>query len=157
MKEEFSSNHEQQADLQAQRLAARRERTLLHIMVVDDDPVTQAMMQRLLEPNYKVTICSTVGQAIREYLWIMPDIVFLDINLGDSEFNGFDVADTIALYDTESTIVILTAHESAQHIAHARRVGAAGFMTKPFSASRILHYIQACQHAKLTGGSISWS
>ena len=143
--------------LEENRLLLRRARSPLHILVVDDDPTTQQLMQKLLGPNYCVSVCSTVGQAVHDYLRIMPDIVFLDINLGDSEFNGFDVAHTICMYDNLATVIILTAHESAQNIAHARRAGASGFMVKPFSASRILHYVQECERAKFTGERTAWN
>lgn len=143
--------------LEDQRLKLRRARSPLHILVVDDDPVTQQLMQRLLGTNYCVTLCATVDQAVHEYLRVMPDLVFLDVQLGDPEFNGFDVAHTICLYDSDATIVMLTAHESAQNIAHARRAGASGFMVKPFSASRILHYVQECERAKFSGDRSLWS
>lgn len=143
--------------MEENRKLLRRARSPLHILVIDDDFTTQQLMQKLLGPNYCVSVCGTVEQAVHEYLRIMPDVVFLDINLGDMEFNGFDVAHTICLYDNQANVIILTAHESAQNIAHARRAGASGFMAKPFSASRILHYVQECERAKFTGEPTVWS
>ena len=140
-----------------QRRLLRRARFPLHILVVDDDVTTQQLIQKLLGQNYCVSLCSTVGQAVHDYLRIMPDLVFLDIQLGDSEFNGFDVAHTMCMYDDSANIVILTAHESAQNIANARRAGASGFMVKPFSASRILHYVQECERMKFSGERPLWS
>jgi DNA-binding NtrC family response regulator len=129
-------------------LLANRHRANLHILVVDDDYVTQQLLQRLLSSHYGVTVCGTVERAVHDYLRIMPDLVFLDIDLGDAEFNGFDVAYTIAMHDAESTIVMLSAYEHPENIAQATRAGASGFMAKPLSASRILHYVQECERSK---------
>lgn len=134
--------------LDPQRITLRRARSPLHILVVDDDDVTRQMMQSLLGPNYCITSCGGVSQAVQEYLRVMPDLVFMDIDLGDQEFNGFDIAYTIRMHDADASIVFLSAHESPQNIAHATRCGAVGFMSKPIFPSRILHYVQQCEHAK---------
>ncbi len=159
----MSDNTDQLRQIQSQTLMEekslllRHARSPLHILVVDDDPVTLQLLQSLLGPSYSVTVCSTVHQAVHEYLRVMPDLVFLDINLGDAEFSGFDVAYTVCMHDPNANIVMLTAHESPQNIAHATRAGALGFLVKPFGASRILHYVQECERAKFSKGSTSWS
>lgn len=134
--------------LEEDRVLLRHARSPLHILVVDDDLVTQQLMQSLLGPNYSVALCGDVFKAVAEYLRIMPDLVFLDIDLGDKEFNGFDVAHTICMHDDRANIVFLSAHENIQNIAHARRAGASGFMAKPFKPSRVLHYVQDCERDK---------
>ena len=129
----------------------------LYIQVVDDDPTTQKLLQRLLAPSYCVTISTTIEQALLDYLRVKPDLVFLDVDLGDPEFNGFDVAHTLCMYDSGANIVMLTAHETAQNIAHATRAGASGFMAKPFSPSRLLHYVQECARNKFSNGGSAWN
>ena len=37
-----------------------RHRAKLHILVVDDDYVTQQLLQRLLSTHYSVTVCGSV-------------------------------------------------------------------------------------------------
>ena len=135
----------------------RRARSSLHILVVDDDLVTQQLLKNLLATQYSVVFCSNVGEAIQEYLRVIPDLVFLDINLGDAEFNGFDVGYTIFMHDHHANIIYLTAHESAENIARATRSGASGFIAKPFEAWKILNYVSECENLKETKGRPTWS
>jgi len=142
--------------IQEAHLLEERGTTGLHILVVDDDFTTQQLLQRLLSPHYGVTICGTVDRAVHDYIRITPDLVFLDIDLGDAEFNGFDIAYTIAMHDENATIVMLSSHENPDYIAQATRVGASGFMAKPLNASRILHYVQECERSKLQREQSPW-
>jgi CheY-like chemotaxis protein len=131
------------------RTMLQRARSPLHILVVDDDPVTHRLIRSLLGINYHITECTNVGSAVSDYLRVQPDLVFLDIDLGDNEFNGFDVAHTICMYDNDANIIMLTAHESPQNVAHAIRSGASRFLSKPFGASHILSFVQECEREKL--------
>ena len=127
----------------------RKARSPLHIMVVDDDPVTQRLVKGLLGARYRVTLCSTVQQAVAEYPGVMPDLVFLDIDLGDKQFSGLDVAYTLAMQDKNANIVMLTSNDKPETIAIAGRAGAYGFLAKPFGVSRLMHYVEECEAGKV--------
>jgi DNA-binding NtrC family response regulator len=121
----------------------------LHILVIDDDLVTLQLMDNLLSSRFAITLCSSIEHAVEDYLHTKPDLVFLDVDLGDRHFNGFDVAHTIAIHDDAANIVMITGGDSPGNIARATRAGASGFMAKPLSASRILHFVQECERSKL--------
>lgn len=110
----------------------------LSILLVEDDLVTQQLVRGVLQPSHEVHSCATLHQAVNEYLRLLPDLVLLDIDLGDSEFNGFDVLATLRLYDPRASVVILTSHDSPANIRQATLVGAHGFIAKPFTKERLL-------------------
>lgn len=132
---------EQQANI-------RRARAPLHILIAEDDPVTQTLLQKLFSSKYSITVCSDPYQAVNDYLRVMPDLVFLDIDLGDRQFNGLDVLYTLRVIDADANIVILTGNDQPKNIAAAARSGALGFISKPFKSSRLMHYVQECELAK---------
>lgn len=136
---------------EAQHTKLRRARSPLHILVVEDDPVTQGLLQNLFSAKYCVAVCADPHRAVNEYLRIMPDLVFLDINLGDAQFNGLDVLYTLQVIDKEANIVILSGHDTPQNIATATRSGAMGFIAKPFKSSVLLRYAEDCEYKKHHG------
>lgn len=129
-------------------LRRRRARAPLHIQVVDDDEVTQHLVAMLLARDYHVTISETVHDAVNDYVRVMPDLVFLDINLGDRQFNGFSVLHTLQMLDWDANVVMLSGNNSAHNIAEATRKGAMGFISKPFSKNMLLHYVHECETRK---------
>ncbi len=136
------------AALDQNQVRVRRARAPLHILVVEDDPVAQALARKLFEGRYCVTICSDVYEAVNEYLRIMPDLVLLDIELGDAQFNGLDVLHTLHAHDSEANVVMVSGHTDPENIAMAARAGANGFVLKPFVSSRLMHYALECERAK---------
>jgi len=128
-----------------------RERGSLHIMVVEDDPITQAFLQKLFSEKYDVTVCGNPYDAVNEYMRVMPDLVFLDIELGDKRVNGLDVLYTLMVIDPGANIIILSGHATPQNIATATRSGAVAFVAKPFKPDHLLRIAQDCEQAKKSG------
>jgi two-component system nitrogen regulation response regulator NtrX len=126
----------------------RRARAPIHILLVDDDPVTQALIKNLVKGDYCITICNNVYSAVSEYIRIAPDIVFLDIALGDSQYSGFDVLHTMHMHDSAANVIMISSNGNAHNIARATREGAYGFIAKPFEATRIISYVKECERMK---------
>lgn len=136
--------------LEDEDLRKRRVRAPLHIQIVDDDEVTQQLVHTLLARHYHVTISKNVHEAVNDYMRITPDLVFLDINLGDVQHNGFSILHTIQMMDWDANIVMLSGNGSPQNIAEATRQGAMGFITKPFSREILMRYVKECEERKTT-------
>lgn len=126
----------------------RRARSPLHIQIIDDDEVTQRLVSSLLTRDYSVVVSSTVHEAVNDYAATMPDLVFLDINLGDTQFNGFSVLHTLQMLDWDTNVVMLSGNDSPQNIAEATRKGAMGFIAKPFKKEVLLRFVYACEQRK---------
>ncbi len=129
-------------------LRLRSARAPLHILVVDDDPFTQTLVHTLLARDFHVIVSSTVHDAVSDYARVMPDLVFLDINMGDAQHNGFSVLHTLQMLDWDANVVMLSGNDTPENIAEATRKGAMGFIGKPFSKDRLMNYVRECEQRK---------
>jgi two-component system LytT family response regulator len=109
-------------------------------IIVDDEPPARAKLLRFLEalPEFRVVAeADTVEAAIAAISAHHPDVVYLDIQLG--ERSGFDVIE--AIRGTESPhIVFSTAY--SEYAVRAFDVQALDYLLKPFDRQRFLRSIE---------------
>ncbi len=134
-------------------LRLRRARGPSHIQIVDDDEVTQHLVQMMLARDYHVTVSDTPADAVQDYARVTPDLVFLDINLGDAQFDGFSVLHRLQLMDWDANIVMLSGNYTEENVIEAVRKGAMGFVPKPFSKEKLFRFVRDCEQRKGT----SWN
>ncbi|GAB4148225.1 MAG: hypothetical protein Tsb009_21850 [Planctomycetaceae bacterium] len=118
-------------------------RALVHsILVVEDEPDTATFLKNLLEENsYRVTIAKDGGQAHASFVMHKPDFVILDLILpGES---GFEVCERMKEHDQSVPVLILTAIDMQDARDLATRVGADGFLEKPFDPNELLAQIES--------------
>jgi CheY-like chemotaxis protein len=89
-----------------------------------------------------VTAADSVGDAITQLSGEDPDLVLLDLRLGDGE--GWQVLDHLKAGGRTGRIpvIILSAHASPSTAERAVREGARGYITKPFVASELLETVR---------------
>jgi len=129
----------------------------LHILVIDDDPVTCHLIKKLLADKYYFRACGNIQEGLNDYLFLMPDILFLDINLGDKTFNGLDVLKSILKHDPKANVVIISSNGTTENIEEAYNNGASGFILKPFNPSKIIEYTHKCESNKKNQEGILWN
>lgn len=100
------------------------------ILIVDDHPAFRSQARRLLErQGFSVIGEAADGSAAIEAVQrTHPDVVLLDVYLGDS--NGFDVAEQIHEHVPETKIVMTSGNDRASFRSRLRRTSAAGFIPK---------------------------
>ncbi len=65
----------------------------MKVLVVEDDPANRETLRKLLEAeNYAVCLAWTCSGALRQLTLENPDLVLLDIDLGEEVLSGIDVA-----------------------------------------------------------------
>jgi twitching motility two-component system response regulator PilH len=100
------------------------------ILVVDDDPVGQMLMQsRLEKAGYEVLKAGNGQVGLDMTKAHKPDLIVLDVEM--PEMNGFTfVMELWNLPDVKNTpIIVLTAHEENKPIFHRR--GIDNYLIKP--------------------------
>jgi two-component system, OmpR family, response regulator len=107
------------------------------ILVVEDDEDEAAFLKEFLERHrYRVTIAKDGGQAHATFVMRKPDFVLLDLILpGES---GFEVCQRMKQANATIPVLILTAIDMADARALADKVGADGYLTKPFDPDELL-------------------
>jgi CheY-like chemotaxis protein len=113
------------------------------VLVVDDEPDIIYMVKVILRSaGFDVTAATGVDDAIAILSSGDPDLVLLDLRLGDGE--GWTVLDQ--LRDDGRTeripVIILSAYGGSTAAERAVREGARAYITKPFVASALLEAVR---------------
>ncbi|MEX0674578.1 MAG: response regulator [Gaiellaceae bacterium] len=107
-----------------------------HVLVVEDDPsAARLLADYLAEDGYSVTVAATGEEALARAAVSTPDLVCLDIGL-PGELDGWQVLERLrAATATAAVPVIICTGNNGRERASA--LGAADFLTKPFSPDRL--------------------
>lgn len=117
-------------------LAARR------VLAVDDDPSLLGLIETLLElAGCRVTTAANGQQALDAAAADPPDFMILDLNM--PVMDGFGVLQTLAARGALPRTLVLTARNAAADVRRAKSLGAADYLTKPFSNKVLLARVQA--------------
>ena len=111
------------------------------ILLVEDEADTADFVKTLLESNrYQVLLAKDGGQAHSTFVMRKPDFVILDLILpGES---GFEICERFKLSDPTIPVLIVSAIELDDSVDLARRVGADGYLTKPFDPPELINTIR---------------
>jgi len=109
------------------------------ILVVEDDAQLRSTLIRFLQQEGYVARGASDGKAALACLRQEPfDIVLLDMHL--PRVDGWDVVRSIRERKLNTSIVVLTAAESARKVAE--EVGATGYVAKPFALLQLLRVLE---------------
>ena len=115
----------------------------VRILVVDDHRVfAGALAARLAaEPDLEVVgVANSADDAERLTLRHAPDLIVLDIELGDAD--GLELAPRLLEGHPERRIVVATAHDTAEMVGRALRAGVTGFVSKDGGIDHLLTVIR---------------
>ena len=107
------------------------------ILVVDDEINIRSLLKRMLGEDYLVIEAENGREAINISRAENPDLILMDIMMPDVD--GYTACSAVKTYPATSRIpvVMLTAVGFELNRALAARVGADGYMTKPFSSDEL--------------------
>lgn len=102
------------------------------IMVIDDDPMSVAIMEEMLEERGFNTVTSITDPrlAVEKYAAFTPDLVLLDLNM--PHLDGFAVMERLKKIDNHLPILVLTADDDRKARVKALTNGAKDYICKPF-------------------------
>lgn len=114
------------------------------VMVADDDQVARSLVGNVIQRDYDYAFAEDGQQAISRYIETAPDVLFLDIGLPD--MSGHDVLEVIFQIDPDAYIIMFSGYKDKGNILRALETGAHGFVGKPFTREKLLHYISKSPH-----------
>lgn len=110
------------------------------VLVIDDEPQIQKLLQITLESNdYKVRLADNGKEGIALAANHTPDLILLDIGLPD--MNGLEVLKTLRTWYTKG-IIVLSVQNTESAIVTALDNGATDYLTKPFRNAELLARIR---------------
>ncbi len=116
------------------------------VMIADDDYFIRKTVRICLAELTDFLDIENGAEVEKAYVDHNPDIVFLDVHLPNR--SGLDIIARLLERDPEAYIIMLSGDSSAKNVQEAMKKGAKGFLAKPFSRERLLHYFNACPHIK---------
>jgi two-component system NtrC family response regulator len=106
------------------------------ILIIDDDElVTTSLKRALTQSGYEIDIASNGKAGIEKVEKINPDMVLLDIFLGD--INGMEVLKKILLLNPDLPVVMITGFADVQTAVNAIKMGAIDFILKPINIDQL--------------------
>jgi two-component system chemotaxis response regulator CheY len=122
------------------------ERKLRAIVADDEQFIRQILVKMLQRLDIEVVGAAPNGQAAVDlYKLHGPDLAILDIAM--PQLDGLQALTEIVTHDPDAKVLICTSFSSKQYIVDAVRLGAKGYLSKPFDLERIREKIARMFHA----------
>lgn len=114
------------------------------ISIVEDEPlIRENYADALHKQGYKVEILGGKEEALERFNNHLPDLVLLDIGLGDDSEAGFDICRNLRGKSATLPIIFLTARDSDLDVVSGLRLGADDYLTKDISLANLCARITA--------------
>ena len=107
------------------------------ILLVDDDPIALKLVRQILSDYANVRFATSGADALRLARTSPPDLILLDGEMPGQ--NGFEVCKLLKADPAlrEIPVVFVTSHDDVEFENLALTLGAADFISKPVSASKV--------------------
>ena len=106
------------------------------LLVEDEEHLLEAIKLNLEMEGYKVTTATDGKKALRVFKEERFNLIILDVML--PEIDGFQVAETIRLENSEVPIMFLTAKNTNEDRVNGLRKGADDYLVKPFNLEELI-------------------
>ncbi len=112
------------------------------ILVVDDEQaILELCVMTLADMGYNVQSVGGGRQALDKLLEERFDLLLTDVKMPDVD--GLELLRRAKEVDTEMAVVIITGYGTFEMAIHALRLGASGFLLKPFDVDNLLDSVHA--------------
>ena len=111
------------------------------ILIVDDSSFMRSSLKVIVEDaGYEVVGMAWDGEdALKKYEGLRPDLVTLDVLM--EPVDGIAALESIREADPEAKVVMVTAMGQEEMQKRARRLGALGYIRKPFQPEEVVREI----------------
>ncbi len=113
-------------------------------MIVDDSAIGRDVIKKALSMNgYKEVLEAENGAVGLEKSKANQGAIklyILDINM--PVMDGLTLLEEIRKYDTATPVIMLTTETDKAKMAHAKSLGATGWMIKPFNEEQLMNVIR---------------
>jgi two-component system, LytTR family, response regulator len=104
---------------------------MLKVLIVEDDPISYEVIRDILDESDTelevVDHCTSVKSAVQKIRKYNPQLIFLDIELGDG--SGFDVLKEVGTFDAE--VIVTTSND--KYALEAIKHSALDYLLKPLT------------------------
>jgi len=118
--------------------------SITRVLIADDHQLVRAGIAALLRdiPDIEVVGEASDGsEAIRLAIELTPDVLFLDLVMPG--MSGLEALAQISETLPSLRVIILSMHDSEEHVLRAFKLGAVGFMLKDFAPEELAQALKA--------------
>ena len=114
----------------------------VRVLLVDDSTYIRTVLGSIIvDAGFEVVGEAADGEeAIRKYMDLKPDIVLMDVIM--EPMNGMAATEAILDKDPAALILMVTVLETKEILVDLIKIGAKGYITKPFSKEEIAEKIR---------------
>ncbi len=116
---------------------------MINVFLADDHGAVRDGMSALMEVEQDIHVVGTAGdgrQAVEQIKKIRPDIVVMDIAM--PELNGIDATRQISKTCPTVKVIMLSMHDSSEHVYQALKAGAKGYLLKESAGKEVVTAIR---------------
>ena len=123
----------------------------IDVLIVDDEQDIRDLVSGILIDNgYSVYTAAGYMEALDEISKKEPNVIILDVWLGNSAKDGIALLNTIKDSHSHVPVIMMSGHSTIETAVEAIKQGAYDFIEKPFDATRLLISVEkALENAKL--------
>jgi len=112
------------------------------ILVVDDNSDIRSLISSILrDKGFLVREANTFEEAITEINKKVPDVAVIDVKLDKGDNDGIEILTHIKKLNKDVAVIMISGHANVQMAVDSLKLGAFEFMQKPFSAERLLNFV----------------
>ena len=111
------------------------------IIIIDDEPAMVEVIATLCrEKGHQVFPFSSAAKAVEQMATIEPEIVITDVKM--ESMSGFDVLRHVKENHRQTLVILITAYASVDTAIEAMKMGAHGYVPKPFKIDELQMTVQ---------------
>jgi DNA-binding NarL/FixJ family response regulator len=121
----------------------------MRILLADDHPLVCEGLRALLSSQPDIEVVGAVADgrdAIRAVHSLAPDVVIMDVSMPG--LNGIDAAERIHRDHPGVSIIMLSMHDSAEHVYRALKAGASGYLLKESAGREVVDAVRTVRERK---------
>lgn len=106
---------------------------MIRIVLVDDHPVVRAGLRALIEGQEDLVVVAeaeALEHAVAAVTEQRPDVVLMDLNLGQGQAGGVDVTAALRVLPDPPEVLVLTTYDTEADILRVLEAGARGYLLK---------------------------
>lgn len=114
-----------------------------YILVADDEPMNQLIMQELLEDEFDLVCVKNGIECLHSVQQRRPDMILMDINM--PEMDGLEATQKIKSIAScvDVPIILVSVLASKSEVETGLAAGADGYITKPFDDVELMEAMHA--------------